>query len=146
MLAMLVVGIPIYICATSSTPVAAILILKGISPGAALVFLLAGPATNAATIAVVTKTMGSRSLAIYLSTIAVISIVMGLTLDWIYHAFGISILPSISAAGHILPAWLSHSAAALLIILLARGWYLEKCGTVDHHTISEHVKVEYDPT
>jgi len=53
MLAMLAAGIPMYVCATSSTPIAAALILKGLNPGAALVFLLAGPATNAATINII---------------------------------------------------------------------------------------------
>lgn len=53
MLAMLGAGIPMYVCATASTPIAAALILKGLNPGAALVFLLAGPATNTATMGVV---------------------------------------------------------------------------------------------
>nr|WP_240193532.1 SO_0444 family Cu/Zn efflux transporter [Desulfobulbus alkaliphilus] len=62
MLLMLLVGIPVYICATSSTPVAAALILKGVSPGAALVFLLAGPATNIASLAVLVKILGKKGL------------------------------------------------------------------------------------
>jgi uncharacterized membrane protein YraQ (UPF0718 family) len=83
-LAMLLLGIPIYICATSSTPLAAALILKGLSPGAALIFLLAGPATNAATMAVVGSTMGKRSLVIYLSSIAVSAVICGYILDLIF--------------------------------------------------------------
>jgi len=59
MLVMLAVGIPLYICATASTPIAAMLILKGVSPGAALVFLLAGPATNTVTITVIGKELGN---------------------------------------------------------------------------------------
>ena len=61
MLVMLVAGIPLYVCATASTPIAAALMVKGLSPGAALVFLLAGPASNAATITVVAKYFGKRS-------------------------------------------------------------------------------------
>ena len=90
MLTMLFVGIPLYICATASTPIAAAFILKGMSPGAALVFLLAGPATNAATIAVVWGVFGKRATALYLSSIAVCAVVMGLLLDGLYAWLNIS--------------------------------------------------------
>lgn len=63
MLVMLIVGIPLYICATASTPLAASLVAKGMSPGTAFVFLLAGPATNAATITMVARFLGKRSAA-----------------------------------------------------------------------------------
>jgi len=66
MLIMLGVGIPLYICATASTPIAAALILKGVSPGAALVFLIAGPATNVTTLTVLFGILGKRATAIYL--------------------------------------------------------------------------------
>lgn len=65
----LVISIPLYICATGSVPLAAVLMLKGLSPGAALVLLMAGPATNAATITVISRTMGNKNLAIYLFAI-----------------------------------------------------------------------------
>jgi uncharacterized membrane protein YraQ (UPF0718 family) len=84
MLVMLAAGIPMYVCATSSTPIAAALILKGLNPGAALVFLLAGPATNAATINIVKNLFNTRALIIYLSMIAACSLAMGFLLDWIY--------------------------------------------------------------
>jgi uncharacterized protein len=58
MLIMLALGVPMYICATASTPIAAALILKGVSPGAALVFLLAGPATNITSLTVLTGILG----------------------------------------------------------------------------------------
>ncbi|RQW06223.1 permease, partial [candidate division KSB1 bacterium] len=90
MLLMLLVGIPFYICATASTPIAAALILKGVSPGAALVFLLAGPATNAATISVVYGMFRTRATAIYLGSITVCSVVLGLLLDEIYNSLQIS--------------------------------------------------------
>jgi len=86
MLAMLVVGIPMYVCATSSTPIAAGLIASGISPGAALVFLLAGPATNMASLIVLYKHLGRMTLIVYLACIAVISILMGVWLDVIVTA------------------------------------------------------------
>lgn len=84
MLAMIVVGAPLYLCASASTPVAAALIAKGLSPGAALVFLLVGPATNAATMTVVGQLLGLKRLKIYIGTIICVSLAAGLLLD----AFG----------------------------------------------------------
>ncbi|MFI4896917.1 MAG: SO_0444 family Cu/Zn efflux transporter [Phycisphaerales bacterium JB059] len=81
MLLMLVVGLPLYICATSSTPVAFTLVVAGLSPGAALVLLLAGPASNAATMAWVIKDLGGRALAIYLVVIALFAVGSGLLFD-----------------------------------------------------------------
>ena len=66
MVVMVVVGLPMYICATASTPVAASLLFAGISPGAALVFMLTGPATNIATMGVIKEQLGTRSLIAYL--------------------------------------------------------------------------------
>jgi len=88
-LSMLAAGIPMYVCATSSTPIAAALILKGLNPGAALVFLLAGPATNAATIAIVKNIFNTRALVIYLSMIATCSLAMGFFVDWLYSFLAI---------------------------------------------------------
>ncbi|MCH1437578.1 MAG: permease [Flavobacteriales bacterium] len=82
MLLILVVSIPLYICATGSIPLAAILILKGISPGAAFVLLMAGPATNAATITIIGKVLGRKSLFTYLATIIVGALGFGLLIDY----------------------------------------------------------------
>jgi uncharacterized membrane protein YraQ (UPF0718 family) len=71
---MLVAGIPMYVCASGSTPIAAAMLLKGLSPGAAIVFLLAGPATNLGSIMVLKKFLGSRSLIIYLAAIIVMTL------------------------------------------------------------------------
>lgn len=81
MLLVIVAGIPLYLCASASTPVAAALVTKGLSPGAALVFLLVGPATNAATVAVVGRLLGRRQLRIYLASIIGVALVAGLALD-----------------------------------------------------------------
>ena len=86
MILMLLVGLPTYVCATSSTPVAAALIARGLSPGAALVFLLAGPATNMATMAVVARDLGRRSLILYLLSIAVVAVAFGLATDGLLDA------------------------------------------------------------
>jgi uncharacterized membrane protein YraQ (UPF0718 family) len=105
MLLMLTVGIPLYICATASTPIAAALILKGVSPGAALVFLLAGPATNIASLTVLTRVLGKRATAIYLATISVSAVFFGLVVDQIYAWFGLSARAMIGQASEIIPMW-----------------------------------------
>ncbi len=87
MLLTLVVGVPLYICATSSTPLAFALVTAGLSPGAALVLLLAGPATNTATMAWVIKDLGKRALAIYLGVIAVVALASGLAFDAFFSGF-----------------------------------------------------------
>ncbi|MFC1500723.1 SO_0444 family Cu/Zn efflux transporter [Candidatus Zixiibacteriota bacterium] len=91
LLLMLIVGIPLYICATASTPIAAALVLKGLSPGAALVFLLAGPATNAATLTVVLKHWGRKATVAYLISIGLCSLILGWLLNRIYAAAGLDI-------------------------------------------------------
>jgi uncharacterized membrane protein YraQ (UPF0718 family) len=86
----LAVAIPMYVCATSSLPIAASLIIAGVPVGAAFVFLIAGPATNAVTIGVVDKTLGRRTLFVYLTTVIVGSILFGVFLDWIFSSHGMS--------------------------------------------------------
>lgn len=83
-LIVIVIAVPMYVCATASLPIAAGLMLSGVSAGAAFVFLSAGPATNTVTIGVVKKMLGSRSLAIYLGSIIIGSILFGLGLDYIF--------------------------------------------------------------
>jgi len=84
------IAVPMYVCATASLPIAAGLILAGVSPGAAFVFLSAGPATNTVTIGVVKKMLGTRTLYIYLGTIIVGSIVFGLGLDYLFRDVNVS--------------------------------------------------------
>ena len=81
MLLMALISIPMYICATASVPIAAGLILSGLEPGAAFVFLMAGPATNIATISVITKTLGKKVTYIYISTIFICSIMFGFLIN-----------------------------------------------------------------
>jgi len=117
MLLMLAVGIPLYICATASTPVAAALILKGVSPGAALVFLLAGPATNVTSLTVLWGTIGRRATAIYLAAICLSAIFFGLVVDHVYHGLGIQPQAILGQAGEIIPAWAQLPGALLLLAL-----------------------------
>jgi hypothetical protein len=85
---MVVVAVPIYVCATAATPLAAALIAQGVSPGAALAFLMAGPATNMASLALVAKMVGRRGAGIYLASVAGTAIAMGLLLNALYPALG----------------------------------------------------------
>ena len=123
MLLMLAVGIPLYICATASTPVAAALILKGVSPGAALVFLIAGPATNITSLTVLFGVLGKRATAIYLASIALFSVLSGLLLDSIYFNMGISARAVSGHAAELIPAWIEYPGAALLLIVSIKPLY-----------------------
>jgi uncharacterized membrane protein YraQ (UPF0718 family) len=116
MLLMLVFGIPLYICATASTPIAAALILKGVSPGAALVFLLAGPATNVTSLTVLLGILGKRATAIYLVTIATSAVLFGLAVDGVYASFGISGQAVVGRAAEIIPPWAQWGAALILLL------------------------------
>jgi hypothetical protein len=81
MLAVMALGIPLYVCSTGSIPVALAMISMGLTPGAALVFMITGPATNAATIATVLQTMGRRTMIIYLAILAGCSLAAGWLLN-----------------------------------------------------------------
>ena len=117
MVAMLAVGVPMYICATASTPLAAALLVAGMSPGTVLVFLLAGPATNMATLAVVGRELGRRTLAAYLAGIAIASIALGLLTDALVGAWAIDIQAQLhDGADEWMPAWLEWGSALLLAL------------------------------
>ncbi len=100
MLVMLVIGIPMYICSTASIPIALSLMMKGISPGAAFVFLFAGPVTNIASLAILGKTLGKKVLAIYLACAGVCSILFGFALDFIIDFTGYSGITNIIDSSH----------------------------------------------
>ena len=128
MMAMLVIGVPLYICATASTPVAAALLAKGLDPGSALILLLAGPATNIATIAVVRGFLGRRVLYAYLGSIAICSLALGFGVNALYGMLDTS--PT-TAVG---PLSAEHSSAfaqltgAILLGLLV--WHAHRLGLV----------------
>jgi uncharacterized membrane protein YraQ (UPF0718 family) len=123
MLLMLTFGIPLYICATASTPIAAAFIMKGVSPGTALVFLLVGPATNVTSLSVLVGLLGKRATVLYLSSIAVISVLCGLAVDAIYLSFGVSAVAAVGQSAEFLPDWLLTSATLLLLVLSIRPVY-----------------------
>ena len=100
MLVLIVISIPMYVCATASIPIAVSLMLKGFSPGVAFVFLAAGPATNAASLSMIAKVLGKKTTAAYVLMIAFLSIMFGLLLDWIFSLLDIDPLSQISAGAH----------------------------------------------
>ena len=123
MLLMLAVGTPLYICASASTPIAAALILKGVSPGAALVFLLVGPATNVTSLSVLLGILGKRATALYLATIAIVSVLCGLLLDKVYGWLGISAQAVIGKSSEVIPYELQVAGAILILLLSVKPVY-----------------------
>ncbi len=116
MVIMMFLGIPVYVCATASVPVAAALILKGLSPGAALVFLLTGPATNAVSFVTIWKVFGRATALIYIATVAGSALLCGIMLDYIVGGVGFEITAD---TGPMLPKTLKYAAAGLLLAILA---------------------------
>ncbi len=117
MLVMIAMSIPMYICATASTPIAAGFILAGISPGTALVFMMAGPATNISTLGVIKNEMGTDVLVKYLLGIAISAITFGLLLDWGLNYFMIDISQQMQHSHELLPYWFGLTCTGLLVFL-----------------------------
>jgi uncharacterized membrane protein YraQ (UPF0718 family)/copper chaperone CopZ len=116
MVVMMLLGLPIYVCATASVPIAFALITKGVSPGAAFVFLMTGPATNAASITTIWKVMGRRTAVVYLVTVGLSALALGALLDLIYvHARP----EHIEHVHGLLPPAVKTASAVVLLLLLA---------------------------
>ncbi len=115
MVVMMFLGIPVYVCATASVPVAAALILKGLTPGAALVFLMTGPATNAASFITIWKILGRATAITYLATVAGCALLGGILFDYI--AAGIDLEIAARPAWMLPPAVKYISAVVLLAVL-----------------------------
>jgi uncharacterized membrane protein YraQ (UPF0718 family)/copper chaperone CopZ len=124
-LIVLAASVPIYVCATGSVPIAAVLLMKGLSPGAALVFLMAGPATNVATIAVLAKTLGRKTTIIYLATIIGGAVLSGLFIDAFLPAKWFLSTLTHTGHAHFLPGWLQIGSSIILSILLLNGIILK---------------------
>ncbi|HIJ92974.1 MAG TPA: SO_0444 family Cu/Zn efflux transporter [Alphaproteobacteria bacterium] len=116
---MLLAGIPMYICATASTPLAASLLLAGVSPGAAMVFLLAGPATNVATLAVVRNEMGTRTMVMYLVGICLTSVAAGLVVDGLVAGLNVDMAAEMVETEFV-PQWLALTSGVVLALLVSR--------------------------
>lgn len=124
MLLMLVVGIPLYICAAASTPVAAALIAKGLDPGAALVLLLAGPAVSVASLPVVSQLLGRRVMLAYLSSIAAGALAFGFGVDAIYGLLDRAPGTAVAAESGTEYGFGSYLAGAVVLGLLA--WHARR--------------------
>ena len=95
---MVLIGVPLYICASASTPIAAALVAKGVSPGAALVFLMTGPATNTGTIAIIISQFGARFASVYVAGVIAVTVVLGILIDVLLLAAGLSITVNLDAS------------------------------------------------
>lgn len=120
MLIMLVVGVPMYVCAVSSTPIAASLMVAGVHPGTVLVFLLAGPATNLGALAIIRREVGTAATVCYLVAIAVCSIGFGLLTMWIVDAWDINVLAQVDHAHRMIPLPIAVVSAIVLGALMVK--------------------------
>ena len=127
-LLVIIIAVPMYVCATASLPIAAGLMLSGVSAGAAFVFLSAGPATNTVTIGVVKKMLGTKSLVIYLGSIVIGSIVFGLGLDYIFDASDIdpASLIHMDEEGGIIATVSSMVLWGLVLYYMAKPYFEKK--------------------
>jgi len=117
-LLMMAAAVPIYVCATASVPIAAGLIHLGASPGAALAFLIAGPATNAATITTIWRLVGPRVTLTYLATVGASAVLSGLAIDALLPGMSMA-LPGAGEHLHEVPGgWLGHLGAVVLLAVL----------------------------
>ncbi len=116
---------PLYMCASASPPSAAALMAKGVSPGAALVFLLAGPATNVATLVLLSRTFGRRFVQIYLASVVAGALAAGLVLDALVAWLGLTVVVPLRVPGESAFAVVEWASLAVLVVLLlaslARG-------------------------
>ena len=125
MLLVLCIAVPMYICATGSIPIAVALMMKGLTPGAALVLLMAGPACNMASILVINKTLGRRSLALYLVSIITMAILWGHVVDYLLPAEWFQMALSVGRCCiEESTSWLNWSSTIVLGILLLNAlWH-----------------------
>ncbi|MBL4899671.1 MAG: SO_0444 family Cu/Zn efflux transporter [Colwellia sp.] len=117
MLLMIAISIPMYICATASTPIAAGFIMAGLSPGTALVFMMAGPATNISTLGIIKNEMGGAVLIRYLLGVAICAIGFGSLLDFALNYYAINISEQMQHSHELLPHWFGLTCAALIALL-----------------------------
>ena len=146
-LVMMAVGIPLYVCATASVPIAAGFIHLGVSPGAALAFLIAGPATNAAAITTVWRVLGRRTAGIYLATVALSALGSGLLLDW-FAPWVADALPAFGAIHHVHEAagWFEHFMGVILVLVLAYSLWSGRRVSCGCETASTNFSTDDDGT
>jgi uncharacterized membrane protein YraQ (UPF0718 family)/copper chaperone CopZ len=130
--AVMAVAVPLYVCATGSIPIAAALVAKGLPLGAAIVFLIAGPATNVATLTVFTKALGKRVVAVYLGTIVVVSLAFGLAFEAIFPGTGLPVSMAHSHEHGLLASvsWWEWASSAVLAVALSRALWIRAVARV----------------
>ncbi|MCL5050916.1 MAG: permease, partial [Firmicutes bacterium] len=117
---MAVIGIPLYICAAAATPVAAGLLMTGISPGMAIVFLLAGPITSLATLVILRRELGNQALTVYLSSVLLVIVLIGWLFDAVLGITGWNPVEQASQVQELLPIWLEWLALVVLVLVAIR--------------------------
>ena len=96
-IAFILIGVPVYICASASTPIAASLILKGLSPGTALIMLMVGPATNISNLLVLQKYMGKKAIVVNVLAISITALAFSFVVDWLYQVLNLPLNYKITA-------------------------------------------------
>lgn len=146
MLVMILVAVPMYVCATGSIPIALSLMLKGLTPGVGFVLLMAGPAANFASVMILSRTMGRRATVIYVASVVLTAIGFGLIIDYLMPAewFMPSMSHSASCHGHGEVAWFPTICSVILAGLLIYTTYLARTGRLDgsHSHKSENIDTQ----
>ena len=147
MLIVLAIAIPMYVCATGSIPIAVSLMAKGLTPGAALVFLMAGPAVNSASMLVVGKVFGKRTLWLYILSVVLGSIVFGLCIDYLLPASLFSVSGISSIGGHCAEClstwdwiWVVFLGVLLLNAFIRMFIHPHHCSCHAHEDVKDNVK------
>lgn len=136
MIIMALIGVPMYICASASTPLAASLMLAGVSPGAILVFLLAGPATNIASLGIVKKELGWHALVSYLAGVLLVAIGFGYLTNYLIEVLNINISSELASSNEIMPSVIMWLAAILLAFIVIKDLYNKFAGILGKKTTS----------
>lgn len=142
MVMVLIIAIPMYVCATGSIPIAMSLMLKGLSPGTAFVLLMAGPAANFASFSLISREMGRKAAVTYLISIIIGAVAFGLAIDYLMPSAWFDLTGGLNSAcctEHD-PGLFTNICSAILVVLLAIG--LIK-GHKHHHINSTEKTMEY---
>lgn len=144
MIAVLIIAIPMYVCATGSIPIALSLVLKGLSPGTAFVLLMAGPAANFASFALIIREMGRKTAIIYLLSIVLGAIAFGLTIDYLLpaHWFDVSSKHAMTGHEHGFSVFPSMCSAILLVLLIITFIKRYKRHNINHSTMTKEYTIK----
>lgn len=146
MLAVVAIAVPMYVCATGSIPIALSLMIKGLSPGAAFVLLMAGPAANFASITVVSRAMGKKCASVYIATIVASAILIGLAIDYLMPAAWFALSSSfVGDCCHVATDWFATGCTIVLLTLLAVTLGPGLIHGKLHHHYHEHLETNQNP-